>query len=488
MNNTDHILMINGLIRFIETNIKTNIDYGTMEKALGFSYKHIRKTFKAYTQVTLKKYINQRKIVNIAFEMKTSTQSLLSLSTNYGFNAYDTFTRCFKRETGQTPQSYRQKNDFNIKKGLIALGTYGPVFPKAHPIKQMPSSTQNKTTLLCGVPKVQFSTGKCTPLPACLESILNYIGQKENSSYTHLMTASGAPFRLCWHKAHWDMGNSNIMNINSNKPWKPYERVYQAAGWTCNIIKKENHTIDYFKNQIINSIQQGIPLIAIGIIGPPEATLITGYDHNGDTLHGWSYFQDNPELATGIKTDDAGYFVAENWWPNTQAILTLGKKRKPLTSKNMLSFIEKILKSTQSGPYDTGQKAYLSWIEDLLTDSYFKENTITPLKLPKFFCQADAETMIGEGRYWAAQYFHKLKEDYPTIAKTATQVEKLFNDISKYGQKMTAIRTGECPSEEAIDRFYEKATREKLAILIRKAKEAEQTATQKVTEIVSAFS
>ena len=42
-------------------------------------------------------------------------------------------------------------------------------------------------------------------------------------------------------------------------------------------------------------IDSGFPCIALGIIGPPEACIITGYRNNGDVLLGWNFFQDNPE-------------------------------------------------------------------------------------------------------------------------------------------------------------------------------------------------
>lgn len=37
------------------------------------------------------------------------------------------------------------------------------------------------------------------------------------------------------------------------------------------------------------------PVIAIGVVGPPEPCIVAGYDKGGEVLIGWSFFQDRPE-------------------------------------------------------------------------------------------------------------------------------------------------------------------------------------------------
>jgi methylphosphotriester-DNA--protein-cysteine methyltransferase len=83
------IILVNTVIRFIESRIQSNIDYDEMEKATGFSYRHIREVFKTYTNIPLKHYIDQRKAAHIAFDIENSARSLTDLAADYGFEAYD---------------------------------------------------------------------------------------------------------------------------------------------------------------------------------------------------------------------------------------------------------------------------------------------------------------------------------------------------------------------------------------------------------------
>jgi hypothetical protein len=41
---------------------------------------------------------------------------------------------------------------------------------------------------------------------------------------------------------------------------------------------------------IISSIDAGIPVLSFGFIGLPECCIIAGYDDGGEVLLGWSYY------------------------------------------------------------------------------------------------------------------------------------------------------------------------------------------------------
>ena len=73
-------------------------------------------------------------------------------------------------------------------------------------------------------------------------------------------------------------------------------------------------------------------MIATGIIGPPEACIVTGYQDEGETLLGWNFFQDSV-MYGGLpaRTDESGYFISHDWWENTdtQALIGVGEKTGP---------------------------------------------------------------------------------------------------------------------------------------------------------------
>ena len=482
----DNTILINAIIRFVESYIKENIDYTDLEKTVGLSYRYLREKFRNYTKMPLKQYINARKIANIIFEMETTDKTLLTLATEYGFDAYDTFTRCFKRELCITPNQYKKEHRRTVERKLIGMGTYAPVVADMLTPKLQFPGLQEDSYILYGVPRVEFSNGKCTPFPACLESMLSYIGQREDCSYTWLMAASGAAFRLCWNAGEWDMSNSNIMNVTPQNPWELYERAYQAAGWKCNIIEKNNSTTDILTTHIIDNINKGNPVIALGVVGPPEACIITGYNGNGKGLFGWSYFQDSPEFSADIEIEKSGYFLCSKWWDNpaTTALITLGERTAIPSLYEILHHIYSVLTLQSAGVYQAGQNAYQSWANDISDDISFRGNSITPILLSRFFCQADAETMIGEGRHWGAQFFRQLGEKQAHIAGLCFEAAELLTETAGYAQQMTAIRQGDRQTEEALGILCKPETRKGIVSLIKKAQENEKRATTIISSII----
>ena len=59
-----------------------------------------------------------------------------------------------------------------------------------------------------------------------------------------------------------------------------------------------------FQQRIIESIDGGHPVIGFGVVGPPEACIITGYDDGGEVLIGWSLFQEHLDPTHDISGDD----------------------------------------------------------------------------------------------------------------------------------------------------------------------------------------
>jgi len=483
----DKILLINAIIRFVESHVKDGINYQELEKSIGLSYHHLRQIFKDFMKVPLKHYINSRKAAYAAFEIEFTDKTLLRISGEYNFDAYDTFTRLFKRETGITPNEYKKEGRHSVQRKMIGMGTYAPVLSEKADVSITGAKTDSDGIVLYGVPELAFSSGKCTPFPACAESVLSYIGQRENCSYTWLMAVSGAAFRFCWNAGNWDMGNSNLMNVTPQNPWELYERTFRAAGRRYRLTLKDNLTKDAFFTQIMESINKGNPAIALGIVGPPEACIITGYNKNENSLFGWSYFQDNPEFSTGIQIDESGCFRSNGWWDNpfTTALFTVEGETAIPSLYEILKHIFSILTLQTAGEYQAGQSAYQCWANDITNDDLFAEKSVTPILLNRFFCQADAETMIGEGRYWGAQFFTQLGKEQNDIAGLCFEAADFLNKTSKYAQQMTTIRQGERQTEEAVREFAGKYIRKEIGTLIIKAKESERKAIVAIEKIMN---
>ena len=127
----------------------------------------------------------------------------------------------------------------------------------------------------------------------------------------------------------WDLSNVDIFHTLEETN-EIYGFGAKALGREFSFLGRDKDTTkDEFMNFIKAHIDEGYPCIALGIIGPPEPCIITGYRKNGEELLGWNFFQNDSEFAANIEIDESGYFICRNWWENmdTQAVMCMGQSR-----------------------------------------------------------------------------------------------------------------------------------------------------------------
>lgn len=500
----DYFLFIWSVVLFIEKRIRTKIDYNELEAATGFSYRHIRKVFKERTKVTLSRYINLRKIENAAFEVIHTDKNLISIAEEFGFESYDTFTRVFKRETGVTPAEFR-KRKYAVGRRHISAGAYAPAILKngknqliasnISEVSNMENSIfkEKESCILFGVPKVQYSYEECTPFPSCLKACLNYMGQ--NIDYTFIMAASGASFRLRWNTKYWDGGNVDVQLIYENK-FEAFERSFRAAGREYRILDRTSSDKNGFKKFIKDEIDCGRPMIALGIIGPPEACIITGYADNGETLLGWNFFQHNPEFAEGVKMHETGYFSTSSWWdnPNTTAVMSIGESQNILADdKDLIENAINVMTASKilvkdrygnvTGEIAGGQEAYECWAKAIENDKEFPENSVLPFLFERMMCQSDAQVMVGEGRSYAACFIESIGKRHENVAVECGEAAERFRKAAQCAFKMNELKGGFEQNEASVRKFAESEVRKGTAKLICKAASYEAEACELMKSI-----
>lgn len=503
----DYSLFIWSTASFIETRVKEPIEYKLLEKSVGFSYRHIRETFKDSTGLSLSRYILLRRLANSAFDIMHTHKSLTEIAADYMFDSYDTFTRAFKRHTNYLPSELRSRN-CNLKVGRqrILIGMYAPTIIKKedsalaklqltevdYSMKQVEKT--NESCILYGVPKVAYSYEECTPFCVAMKACLNYMGQQVD--YAYIMAITGAAFRLRWNTGFWDGGNVDIMNIYED-PYEAFHRAFKAAGRSYGILKRDESNKEGFVQFIKAEIDEGRPVIAFGIIGPPEACLITGYRDNGETLLGWNCFQENQEYAKDVKQDESGYFNTEGWWENecTVALISVGEKEEALSSdkeiltnaidiltKEIVTFYGK--NHEVKAEYAGGQKAYECWAKAIGDDKEFPSNAVLPILYERIMCQGDAQVMIGEGRSYAACYLEWIGKQSSFVEEKCKKTADYFRKVAECGFHMNEVRGGFMQDEETTRKMAEPKVRQQLVDLIHKAKEYEAKACDLMKEIV----
>lgn len=496
----DYFILTQAVLTYIESHIHEEIEPKDLEQRMCVSYSHLREIFKRKTNVTLGKYILTRRIANAAFDLVHTTRSATEIAFSKGFKNPDTFTRSFRRVTGCTPSEFRSRR-IRVGRRRITNAVFGPgIQDMTHAVQWFESEEMNmekrleKDTDACvlyGVHKVYYRYEECTPFPACLRSVLNYVGQ--DIDYCYLMAATGAAFRQRWNTTIWDGGNVDIRVIYEDSD-EAFRKAFVAAGRSFAMIHRENSSKEDFIRVIREEIDAGRPVIALGIIGPPEACIITGYRNKGNTLLGWSFFQEMPEFSGAHTFDECGYFSTDAWWenPSTSMLMTAGEKEATrIETKAILENALHVLNTEKIGDYAGGPAAYQCWKEKLLLETTFSESLPMPEKFEQLMCHSDAIDMLSEGRAYAHFYFQYLagvfkEKDDIEKERLATAASEKFNKSFEFGRKIGAIHNG-AHDESGIQILSDINNRRKAADLITKASMSDAEAAVIISELLTLF-
>lgn len=320
----------------------------------------------------------------------------------------------------------------------MAMGSGSPVASSPKPGRKV----------LEGVPKVGYGFSgfqKCTTFGATLESVMNFLGTQVD--YEYIMFTSGAAFHLTW-RDRWFQGNSSIMTMCED-PFEPINRGMNAVGRGYTIrmcggvdnfgVKASARKSAYVtgapvdeataKAEIVSSIDKGIPVLAIGVIDVPEWCVVAGYDDRGDTLLGWSYFQDNPQ----VKKDPNGYFMKGDWFKYTQGYLLVGGKKAipPMRQLyiNSLRFAVRVARTPLVNDDHCGLQAYVAWANQLANESF--EGLDMPAIWERFISYLDALVLPDE-RKTASKVLRRVAKEEPDIAADLERAADLWQQEAEH--------------------------------------------------------
>ena len=271
--------------------------------------------------------------------------------------------------------------------------------------------------VLDGVPRVGFypdvkdNGGKPWPedfiFPSCLRAIMEYHGDTRDD-YVHIMGVSGAGFFLNW--GGWQGDNVALYYMSADLG-AVFAHTFEAIGYESQSSpcgKPGTHP-EAIREIVLAEINAGRPCLAHGVVGPPEPSIITGYDDGGDVLIGWSFFQTDSEARKALEFEPGGYFRKRNWESETWDVMTVGqRKSEPDRKKVFRKALEwglevaRTAKSWQDRP--NGIAAFDAWIEHLQRDEEIANWKPGEPPDPPFSVHRDATDVIAEGRWYASRF------------------------------------------------------------------------------------
>jgi hypothetical protein len=272
--------------------------------------------------------------------------------------------------------------------------------------------------VLEGVPRLGFDI-HMSPFPGSLFAYLTYVG--EPADYDMIMGFTGAAFRRFWNRD--DGGNIDLSYLGD----EPYRRIFWALGYAWEQVPAKK---DAMIAGVKKSLAQGKPAISFGILGPPEAGLVTGYDEDGAVLHGWSYFQNWADVH---QPSDA-YYTTRDWFETMdknagKGLIVVGDKlpSQPKPRELLVSALEwaieleraplRSIPRANHPDHIAGLAAYDAWADALEVDADYPVDSPDVLGV-RIMVHGDQCTMTIE-RHNAAGFLRKVAAAVPDLDSEA---------------------------------------------------------------------
>ncbi|HSV74427.1 MAG TPA: hypothetical protein VLH79_11780 [Chthonomonadales bacterium] len=372
--------------------------------------------------------------------------------------------------------------------------------------------------VLEGLPRVGFYDGSAAPednlLPSCVKSFLQYRGEdlgfrsrrgKRNpwhDLHCWLLGMSGGSFRMVVARDEWSMADGAPWSFTEDG-LDPAQRALAAAGYGCEasvkpafaakngMLARDRPTEAAWRRRIVESIRDlDRPVIAMGVIGPPEPCLITGYDDGGAVLLGWNAFQGMAETARGVEIEPSGYFRKRDWFRSTQGLLFIGEKqpRPPLPDlyREALANGLRILRSPSVRGRLAGQAAFSRWADQLLDDASFPANRRRLLG-ERFLVHHERGGVLAEARAFGSVFLRQMAEDCPEARDGLRAAAKCFDDEHDLVWAIWEFTGGMRTHDEGARRFASCSTRGRIVPLIRLARTRDADAARHLEGAIEAM-
>jgi hypothetical protein len=319
--------------------------------------------------------------------------------------------------------------------------------------------------VLEGVPPIGYHI-HLSPFPGSLYAVLQYIGDPQK--YDTLMGLTGAAFRRVWNRD--DGGNIDLSYFGDI----PFDNVFRALGYTW-------HPVPFEKEAMLKAIRaslaKDIPVISFGMIGPPEAGIITGYENDGEVLLGWSYFQETR----------GKYFEKQNWFEGIdthgpRALIVLGEKCAPRPTQRE-TWAQAIrwaldLESASVRPeipdHVCGLAAYEAWASALEIDADYPADD-PQVQETHAMVYGDQSTMVEE-RHHAASFLRQIAQGVPEAAASLNSAAGLYDRVGDLIQQVWPWQ--HTHHAGVMKLLVDRTTRCRLAGVVRQAHQLESEAVE----------
>lgn len=342
------------------------------------------------------------------------------------------------------------------------------------------------------------------PFPSCLAACLRYIGDyypwipvREHSmdcrldySYIQTMGVTGMAFGLLWGPG-WSPGGAGLMSIAD--PDVIIDRALRAAGRSYETLWTSGKPADgdVLRRTLLESLESGRPVLAFGVIGPPECCIITGYDYEQDAVIGWSFYQDDPRFAQGVEYEPNGCFRVRDWAPNTAGLITVGDRTDGGTQPfdfgrsalPILNWALHVVHTSDAHGRKSGLAAYSAWAEQLVHDSDFALRDESLLR-QRYAVHGSAVDVVAECRWTASHFLTLMADAVPELSAPLLVAAEYYRREYSLMLRIWSLVGGRSNGEAHV-RFADPAIRRRIAGIISSARDADARAAGMINQAVT---
>jgi len=338
-----------------------------------------------------------------------------------------------------------------------------------------------------GVEPLGYGKTACECFAGSLAVAMRHRGEDVTDDYA--MGITGAAFKTIWGMPWWE-ANCAILVLGG----EPIRRAFTALGYEYTNVtgydrQNPGNGPQSFRDAVVASIDQGRPAIARGPVGPPEASVVTGCDRNGEVIYGWSYFQEDP----------SAHFRAEDWTDACAGLIVIGEKQtEPFHREVLTGVLEWAIKLTRvpeiapdpvidPGPRQPmlcGLAAYDAFAEGLERDADFPADDL-PVLLSRLIPVAnDGVYHLRCTRGAASRFLNVVAEWEPTVMEPLLQAAAAYQEEAGVWAAAAPKLAWDQPPEEQGRRIADPGLRRELAESVRQAKAVAERA---VTHLETAY-
>jgi len=336
--------------------------------------------------------------------------------------------------------------------------------------------------VLAGVERIHWTTTACVCFPGAAAACMHYL--KEDVSDNYVMGISGGAFKMIWEPP-WSPRNCDLLMLGG----EPVKRTFAALGYDYTFVPDYDRddpgdAKEVYRKAIVESIDKGRPVIAIGVVGPPEACIVAGYDKGGEVLYGRSYFQESQK----------GYFSEADWFENCHGLILLGEKRQPpprwQVLRDTLEWAIRLARepemplATIDGKIEkqliTGLAAYDAMAEALERDEAFAfaDDDLDTMEMRCFAISNDGLVLLYSKRQDAAAFVESMAEDGEGVSAELRQAAEAYrSEVEVLGPACHLAPLSFAPQPKRLA-LRDRDLRLKLSALVREAKAHDERAVE----------